>query len=66
MNRYYPAKTYLDPKKDDDKELIDTLERISKKTGLNLSSVVHMILRLNAKKLESSIESVMKEDKEEK
>ena len=65
MNRYYPAKTYLDPKKDDDKELIDTLERISKKTGLNLSSVVHMILRLNAKKLESSIESVMK-DKEEK
>ena len=65
MNRYYPAKTYLDPKKDDDKELINTLERISKITGLNMSSVVHMILRLNAKRLESSIESVMN-DKEEK
>jgi len=65
MYRYYPAKTYLDPNDEDDKELISTLERITKITGLNLSSVVHMILQMNAKRLESNLELAMK-DKDEK
>lgn len=56
--KYYAVKAYLEPSKD--KELIDTLNRISEGSGMSMSAVMGLILRAGVGSVESGINSALK------
>lgn len=59
--KYYEVKAYLEPVKD--KELIDTLNRISESSGMSMSAVTGLILRAGVGSVESGIVSALKNKK---
>jgi len=56
--KYYEVKAYLEPSKD--KELIETLTRISESSGMSMSAVMGLILRAGVGSVEVGISSALK------
>jgi len=56
--KYFEVKAYLEPSKD--KELIDTLNRISAGSGMSMSAVMGLILRAGVGSVEVGISSALK------
>jgi len=56
--KYYEVKAYLEPSKD--KELIETLTRISESSGMSMSAVMGLILRAGVGSVEVGISKEMK------
>jgi len=59
--KYFEVKAYLEPSKD--KELIDTLNRISAGSGMSMSAVMGLILRAGVGSVEVGISSALKNKK---
>jgi len=59
--KYYEVKAYLEPSKD--KELIETLTRISESSGMSMSAVMGLILRAGVGSVEVGISSALKNKK---
>ena len=59
--KYYEVKAYLEPVKD--KQLIDTLNRISEGSGMSMSAVMGLILRAGVGSVESGINAALKNKK---
>ena len=58
VKKYVEVKAYLEP--DKDKELIETLARISKNSGLSMSAVLGLVLKSRASVIESALKSALK------
>lgn len=56
--KYFEVKAYLEPSKD--KELIETLTRISESSGMSMSAVMGLILRAGVGSVEVGISSALK------
>jgi hypothetical protein len=59
--KYYEVKAYLEPVKD--KQLIDTLNRISEGSGMSMSAVMGLILRAGVGSVEVGINTALKNKK---
>ncbi len=58
QKKYMEVKAYLEPEKD--RELINTLSRISDSSGMSMSAVLGLILRSGAGSMEKAIASALK------